>query len=308
MMGPMTTTAGERVGEQAERVEAELVAVITAVQNATPLVLTTADGRLLPSGPLVPGRGSMQANLRAWVTRQTGYELGYVEQLYTFADRGRGPRPVLEVSYLGLTTVSTVTPGWRSWLEYFPWEDRRTDDDGALAVLAPALERWASADPELAERRRLRVAVTFGLDGQPWPPEFTLQRYELLYEAGLVPEAHGGDPTPETGLPMDRDHRRILATGIGRLRAKIQYRPVVFEMLPESFTLGRLQTTVEAVAGQVLHKQNFRRLVEQQELVEETGEVDTSTGGRPAKLVRFRRAVLDEREAAGTKLPIARSR
>lgn len=307
MMGPMTTT-GERVGEPAERVEAELVAVITAVQNSTPLVLTTADGRLLPSGPLVPGRGSMQANLRAWVTRQTGYELGYVEQLYTFADRGRGPRPVLEVSYLGLTTVSAVTPGWRSWLEYFPWEDRRIGDDGALAVLAPALERWASADPELAERRRLRVAVTFGLDGQPWPPELTLQRYELLYEAGLVPEAHGGDPTPETGLPMDRDHRRILATGIGRLRAKIQYRPVVFEMLPESFTLGRLQTTVEAVAGQVLHKQNFRRLVEQQELVEETGEVDTSTGGRPAKLVRFRRGVLDEREAAGTKLPIARSR
>ncbi|MBD8063806.1 NUDIX hydrolase [Oceanitalea stevensii] len=300
----MTTTGGQ-VDE--ERVSAELVAVITAVQNDVPLVLTTADGQLLPSGPLQPGGGSMQAGMRSWVTRQTGYELGYVEQLYTYADRSRGPSPVLEISYLGLTTVSAVTPGWRSWLEYFPWEDQRGGDGVVEEVLAPALERWATttADDELAQRRRLRTAVTFGLEDHPWLPELALQRYELLYEAGLVPES-GGAGAP--GLPMQRDHRRILATGISRLRAKIQYRPVVFEMLPESFTLGRLQTTVEAVAGQPLHKQNFRRLVEQQELVEETGEVDSSTGGRPAKLVRFRRAVLDEREAVGTKLPIARPR
>ncbi len=309
MMGTYTFRWREgRVGLQDERVSAELVAVIVAVQNGTPLVLTTADGRRLPSGPLQAGHRSMQAGLRSWVTRQTGYELGYVEQLYTFADRSRDSRPVLEVSYLGLTTVSAVTPGWRSWREYFPWEDRRGDDGATDTVLARALERWATADPETADRRRRRVAVTFGLDGQPWLPEMALQRYELLYEAGLVPEAHGGPPSPETGPPMDRDHRRILATGIGRLRAKIQYRPVIFEMLPESFTLSQLQTTVEAVAGQHLHRQNFRRLVEQQELVEETGEVDASTGGRPAKLFRFRRAVLEEREAAGTKLPIARSR
>jgi hypothetical protein len=82
---------------------------------------------------------------------------------------------------------------------------------------------------------------------------------------------------------------------------------VVFELMPGTFTLGRLQTTVEALAGQHLHKQNFRRLVEQQELVEETGEVDPDTGGRPAKLFRFRREVLLERAAAGTKLPLARA-
>src|SRR5699024_5530654 len=102
-------------------------------------------------------------------------------------------------------------------------------------VLAPALTAWAAQDPALEQRRRLRVALTFGLEGHPWLPELTLQRYELLYEAGLVPEAHGGAPTPGTGLPMDRDHRRVVATGVSRLRAKIQYRPVVFEMLPESF-------------------------------------------------------------------------
>ena len=289
-------------------VTAELVAVITAVRGGTPYVLTTAGGRRLPAGPLQPEHRSMQAGLRSWVERQTGYELGYVEQLYTFADRDRGISPVLEVSYLGLTTIPDVTAGWRSWYEYFPWEDHR-DGSGVVDELRPALLRWAdAAEPQFRERRRLRCAVTFGLDGHPWLPGATLQRYELLYEAALVPESRGGLPGDAPGERMDRDHRRMLATGIGRLRAKIQYRPVVFELLPGAFTLGRLQETVEAIAGQHVHKQNFRRLVEQQELVEETGGVDPSTGGRPAKLFRFRREILDERDAAGTKLPVPRAR
>jgi hypothetical protein len=56
-----------------------------------------------------------------------------------------------------------------------------------------------------------------------------------------------------------------------------------------------------------VHKQNFRRLIEQQELVEETGATASDTGGRPAKLFRFRHAVLAERAAAGTKLPLIRA-
>jgi hypothetical protein len=106
---------------------------------------------------------------------------------------------------------------------------------------------------------------------------------------------------------MIADHRRILATGAARLRAKIKYRPVVFELMPESFTLLQLQRCVEAIAGRMVHKQNFRRLIEQQELVEETGGTATATGGRPAKLFRFRQAGLAERAVAGTKLPLIRA-
>jgi hypothetical protein len=80
---------------------------------------------------------------------------------------------------------------------------------------------------------------------------------------------------------------------------------VVVKMAPE-FTLGQLQDCVEALAGRAVHTQNFRRLIEQQALVEDTGQVDT--GGRPARLYRFRREVLQERHAAGTKLPTMRSR
>ena len=84
---------------------------------------------------------------------------------------------------------------------------------------------------------------------------------------------------------MRHDHRRILATGIARLRAKIKYRPVVFELMPAQFTL-QLQQAVETLAGRGLHKQNFRRLIEQQDLVEETGDMASGTAGRPAKLFR----------------------
>jgi hypothetical protein len=106
---------------------------------------------------------------------------------------------------------------------------------------------------------------------------------------------------------MSGDHRRILATGIARLRAKIKYRPVVFELMPQRFTLLQLQRTVEALAGRLVHKQNFRRLIEQQDLVEEAGGTASDSAGRPAKLFRFRHAVLAERAVAGTKLPLAKS-
>ena len=308
-------------------VAAELIAVIVAVTEGEARVLTTGGGVGLPSGPFEQSHRSLQAGLRSWVQRQTGQSLGYVEQLYTFADRDRtdtGGSRVVSISYLGLTREvrdGAIPEGaaWKSWYRYFPWEDHRA---GAPAIIAgrilPELQDWAERAPDPATRRnRLqRIAIDFAgeehgtgphaRDGAVWNEELVLQRYELLFEAGLVAEA-GGGPLGEAvgGASMRHDHRRILATGIARLRAKIKYRPVVFELMAETFTLLQLQRTVEALAGRPLHKQNFRRLIEQQELVEETG-IQADTGGRPARLFRFRRRVLDERAVAGTKLPLAR--
>jgi hypothetical protein len=107
---------------------------------------------------------------------------------------------------------------------------------------------------------------------------------------------------PPLGIDMVFDHRRILATAMGRLRGKMKYRPVVFELMPPVFTLLELQRTVEALSGVRLHKQNFRRLVEDQGLVEGTGRVSRKTGGRPAEQFRFRREVLRERPAPGVRL------
>ena len=69
-----------------------------------------------------------------------------------------------------------------------------------------------------------------------------------------------------------------------------------------AFTLLELQRTVEAISGIRLHKQNFRRLVEDQGLVEGTGRRAAIARGRPAELFRFRREVLRERPAPGFRL------
>lgn len=300
---------------------AEVIAVLVAVSDGEPRVLTIDRGAALPAGPFGSADRSLQASLRAWVEQQTHHPLVYVEQLYTFADPGRtdgASGRVISISYLALTREQPPREAgavWRSWYRHFPWEDHRTAEAAtALAALRPRLRAWAEAapTPSLRGERRRRVAITFGLGAHPWNEELILQRYELLFEAGLVAESGVPDaarPGPEVaGLAMRHDHRRILATGIARLRAKIKYRPVVFELMPDSFTLLQLQRVFEAVAGRLLHKQNFRRLIAQQELVEETGEVTTETGGRPARLVRFRTAVLAERAVAGSKLPLARGR
>ncbi|RAK26598.1 hypothetical protein C7374_11348 [Falsochrobactrum ovis] len=259
---------------------------------------------------------SLQAGLRAWIQSETAHPVGYLEQLYTFADRDRHPEGerIISISYLGLVRENDAAvdqAGWRGWYDYLPWEDHRQGIPEITDHLSNALRDWAhsAATAELTKLRLRRIAFAFGLDGERWNEDLTLQRYELLYEAGLVPEA--GRDAGESGRRMFADHRRILATAIGRLRAKIKYRPVVFELMPESFSLLQLQRTVEALAGLRLHKQNFRRVIEQQNLVEETGETDSETGGRPAKLFRFRYSIveeraLSERPIAGSKLPISR--
>src|SRR5262245_14080853 len=318
---PAVVLVMSRIRSEAKLESIELTAVLAAVTKEEPRVLTIQNGKALPTGAFASGHRSLQMGVRAWVEHQTHHPLGYLEQLYTFADRDRlhggGDQRMISISYLGLTREAGVSgeqgPRWYDWYRYVPWEDWR---DGPSVVIArailPRLRRWVSeaSDPTIRRERTHRVEATFRTDEQGWNEEFVLQRYELLYEAGLVREAGRRRPVVEPlppGERMNYDHRRILATGIARLRAKIKYRPIVFELMPPSFTLLQLQRAVEALAGRRLHKQNFRRLIEQQGLIEETGEILNETGGRPAKLFRFRRDVMLERAVIGSKLPLSRS-
>jgi hypothetical protein len=321
------------------RIVIGLNATVLAVTDEAPRILTvpgeisrqkTSPHRpevscaALPFGPLDPaGDRTLELGVRTLVRRQTGLELGYVEQLYTFGDRDREPdtsSQVISVAYIALVREGPHSAGWRDCYEFFPWEDWRAGRPKVIDdVIAPALDRWAAAGSAARRHeRRERIDVTFGFSGAPWDGERVLERYELLYEAGLIPVGPTASPSSKTsrasiaagaaaagvlGSPMAADHRRILATALSRVRGKIKYRPVVFELLPPTFTLFRLQRVVEALAGIRLHKQNFRRLVEQGGLVEGTGQLDASATGRPAELFRFRREVLRERRAPGVGLP-----
>ena len=308
-----------------------LNACIVTVAQETPRVLVlkrdgnASDG--LPFGPFEPEHHrTLEIGLRNLVQAQAQVSLGYVEQLYTFGDRGRHAEDgdtaphVVSIGYLALTRVAETRDvqrgAWRSWYQYFPWEDWRKGRPQILdGAVLPRLREWADrprrpGSPARPIERADRVRICFGVDGATWDEEKVLDRYELMYEAGMVAEALRDRPEVAAAQPaqdplgsgMRFDHRRILATAIGRVRAKIKYRPVIFELMPDEFTLFELQRTVEAILGPHLHKQNFRRLVESAGLVEPTGEVRTRTGGRPAKLYRFRREVLLERPSPGVRV------
>jgi hypothetical protein len=309
-----------------------LNAVLAVVADGQPksLCVKSADSLGLPYGPFDPARHrTFELGLRQWVAAQTKVSLGYVEQLYTFGDKGReapaaviaGGAPdarVVSVGYLALASeparVAARDAQWRGWYEFFPWEDWRRGEPQVLKeTILPALAQWsarAGNDAE-ARARRARVALAFGLGDTGWEEERALERYELTYEAGLVEEAArdgagasaAGAALRATGIPMTSDHRRILATAIGRLRGKLKYRPVIFELMPGEFTLLALQKTVEAIIGFDLHKQNFRRSVVEGGLVAKTGATVQQQSGRPAALFRPSPAVRADGAASGLAIP-----
>lgn len=318
----MTSATADDIG-----VRIGLSAVVFALDGERLSVLTThaQEGEPgLPFGPFDPARHrTFELALRAFASAQTGFRLGFVEQLYTFGDEGRetpratpapGRHRVVSVGYLALTRDVAAPPSadarWRDVDAFFPWEDWRNGRPPAIEqVIAPRLAAWAERGD--SPRRRARSEALFALnDGTMWNEAAVLDRYELLYEAGLVAEAGrdrtGLSPSPELGRPMESDHRRILATGLGRLRSKLKYRPVLFDLAPETFTLSQLQSAAEAVSGLKLHKQNFRRGVERAGLVRPLGRTVAGTGGRPAELFGARTADPGDGRLSGLPLPALR--
>src|ERR1700760_3152067 len=125
-------------------IEIGLTAAIVAVEDEEPAILVAGDGSRdepragLPFGPFDPlAHRTFEIGLRAWVEAQTGLTVGYVEQLYTFGDRGRHARPgdtgphVVSVGYLALVRLPeaggapAAGAGFEPWYRFFPWEDWR---------------------------------------------------------------------------------------------------------------------------------------------------------------------------------------
>jgi hypothetical protein len=335
--GPLSPTVPLRVSPQAhapgDAVGVALNAVILAVRAGEPVVAIApaqhSGAEALPCGPFRPvEHAALENALRAWVHAQTGVEMGFLQQLCTLSGHAAGTPgapPVIAVSYLALVgprqCSDRTRASWRSCYAFLPWEDWRHGRPECLADISPRLEAWAaqSEEPPCAAQwppdRRQRIRLAFGNGAVGWDEEKALERYELLREAGIVgPEAEdsgrasaAGRRVPRLAHPMLSDQAQVLARALGELRRALKYRPVVFELMPDEFTLFELQKTVEAILGPNLHKQNFRRLVEGCRLVEPTGEFRLRTGGRPARLYRFRRDVIYEQSAPGVRVKPGRA-
>jgi hypothetical protein len=330
---------------EASHVEIELVAAIIAVVDDEPVVRVVpgpaSDSTIthLPSALYSPKQfGSLEDGLRESALRDTGLDLGYVEQLHTVAVPARhccaartsnttdSSANILSIGYLALAHGTDLGKNtkeqWQSWYSFLPWEDWRRGKPSVLTkFIEPRLKAWSDEGTSLPVvpdnlGRADRVRMAFGIDGAGWDEEKVLDRYDVLHAAGLLTESQLGSNVAYVparpdgsglGIAMSGNHRRSLAMAISRLRTKIKSRPVVFELMPERFTLYELQRTVEAILGPHLHKQNFRRLVEHMGLVEPTEAMKSHTGGRPAKLFRFRQSVLWERLHPGVRVRGART-
>jgi 8-oxo-dGTP diphosphatase len=131
----------------------------------------------------------------------------------------------------------------------------------------------------LVDRQRFKAAAG---DAE----EVIVGRLEIPWEGetgGPVQVVGDGGEVLETAF----DHDSILGMAVKRLRGKLNYTPIGFQLLPEQFTLRQLQDVHETILGRPLNKDSFRRRMLATEMLEATGRLEQETAHRPAELYRF---------------------
>ncbi len=184
--------------------------------------------------------------------------------------------------------------------------------------LEPFTRRWAlpggfvridetldeAATRELQEETGLKdifleQLYTFGdLKRDPRERVITVAHYALVNLEGHAvqasTDARNAAWFPVNDLPkLAFDHRRILDVALERLRGKVCYQPIGFELLPEKFTLRQLQHLYEIILDRPLDKRNFRKKVLGMGILKETNEIEKDVAHRAAQLFRFNKQAYD---------------
>jgi 8-oxo-dGTP diphosphatase len=163
----------------------------------------------------------------------------------------------------------------------------RVDEDIEDAALRELREETG------LERVFLEQLYTFGAKGRdPRERVVTVAYYALVklmdHRVQAATDARDAAWFAAGKLPkLAFDHAEIVATALGRLRGKVRYQPIGFELLPPKFTLSQLQRLYEVILERPLDKRNFRKKVLSLELLEELDEIEQGVAHRAARLYRF---------------------
>lgn len=140
----------------------------------------------------------------------------------------------------------------------------------------------------------LEQLYTFSdLDRDPRERVVSVAYYALVKPAAVV---GGSDASRAQWFDVGElpalafDHDAIVASALERLRGKVRYQPLGFELLPSKFTLGQLQRLYESILGRTLDKRNFRRAFLRMGILEELDEIESNVSHRPSRLYRFLRS------------------
>jgi len=223
----------------------------------------------LPGGFVMPTESPNQAAIRE-LAEETGVENVYMEQLYTWGDPGRDPRTwVVSCSYMALIDASRIKLA--------------AGDDAVDA-------RWFRVSKKLKQEKR-KVMRNGSILKQKY--SLVLSSNDLTTETWLEKTVtkQGRRQTEEEKIlvpgELAFDHARMISYAVDRLRNKIEYTDLAFNLMPEYFTLTQLQQVYETILGCELLKANFRRKIG--EKVIETDFITEGDRYRPSRLFRKKR-------------------
>ena len=191
----------------------------------------------------------------------------YMEQLYTFGDVGRDPRMrVISVAYMALVPKEKLKPVAGDDAAKVRWFTVHWEE--TLAGESDGIRLWLeSEDIDGIGSKSEAEGVDGSKDSVMACSEVSASELIRLEEEDIA-----------------FDHQKVIKTALQRMKNKIEYTDIAFELVGEKFTLTQLQMIYEAILGRELHKPNFRRSIAEQ--VEKTEELETKCSNRPSYLYR----------------------
>ncbi|KQX68222.1 NUDIX hydrolase [Paenibacillus sp. Root444D2] len=221
----------------------------------------------LPGGFVTEDESMDEAALRELKT-ETNINDVYMEQLYTWGDVNRDPRTrVISCSYMALVDCKSL--------------EVKAGDDADDA-------RWFNVRYSVLEEKKTMLEKDFMFEKVV---KMTLSNDKDILEAIIkVIEKYSGktarverEVIVSNGIAFD--HAEMIQYAVERLRNKIEYTDIAFNLMPELFTLSELQQVYEVTLGKELLSAAFRRKIA--DMVMETNQFTKDAGHRPAKLFKF---------------------